>query len=374
MFYTKMLREQDELMGNTGFDPDMVVNSDDKYAIDLKDIAQAVEDINDEYAEESEQEELDGQDLHEDPVAEAMIAVYESEHNWNVIMQAIGTHELMESARGREMLMTEAETAGFIDKVKEFFVTQFKKISDAVKKFIEDTLSMSHTCAAFYKKYGKKFDEGRAAYEKSDRAALKGYNYKTDKIHNTIFKGADAIMKMVHSEVAMSKFEDYKNMATSLDGVYSALGVSEGKDMRKTLKADFCGEKGTLTAETLNNVSKAITEGPAHIKEVRAMYAEIKKNFNAIIKFLNKMKGEVDKSEKKSDAMTGLTKYIADVKKANNAMHVAYAAGMSAMRGEILQAMRVAHAWVAAIGKPKKEKKEPVKTESAGFFGSLELL
>ena len=114
-FYLNMLREEEEMLGNTGFDPDAVATPDDKYAIELKDVAQTVEDLNAARAEESSEEELDGQDLHEDPVAECMIAIYESEHNWNAIMQAIGSREMLEAARGREMVMEAVDVMGFFE-------------------------------------------------------------------------------------------------------------------------------------------------------------------------------------------------------------------------------------------------------------------
>ena len=53
--YYDMLREEDELMGNTGFDQGAVVGPDDEYTVQLNDIAKAVEDLNDERADESEQ-------------------------------------------------------------------------------------------------------------------------------------------------------------------------------------------------------------------------------------------------------------------------------------------------------------------------------
>ena len=372
MFYTKMLREQDELMGNTGFDPDMVVNSDDKYAIDLKDIAQAVEDINDEYAEESEQEELDGQDLHEDPVAECMIAIYENEHNWNLIMQAIGTHELMESARGREMLMTEAETTSFIDRVKEWFTVHFKKITDAVKKFIEDTMSMSRTCAAFHKKYASKLSEGKAAFDNSKKEALKGYMFKTDAVKDCV-EAARNVMGEVH-KAKDDDLQAYTAKEGSMDALYAKFGI-KGESPAKEFKAKYRGEKVTLTYSPAD-VAEILKSGPDKIKKVREIYSGIKNLYNAIIKSLNDLKKSVDKADKKGEAMTGLTKYIDHVKKANNVIHIAYSTGMSAMRAEILQAIRVAHAWVGSIEKPKKEKseKKSTKTESAGFFGALELL
>lgn len=381
MFYMNMLREQDELMGNTGFDPDMVVNSDDKYAIDLKDIAQAVEDINDEYAEESEQEELDGQDLHEDPVAECMIAIYESEHNWNQIMQAIGTHELMEAARGREMVMEAVDIKSYIDKAKEFFVNQFKKITEIVKEWMRKHSVVARTNKAFVAKYGSKFEEGRAAYQKSGKE-LKGYNFATGSVSDLL--GSEKVIISFVSDMAKSaNMDDFKQenlghiSPDAIRGRMVGSASQAGDGYRAALKKKYFGEKGTLTAETLGKVKGVLSNGVRNINDAKDVYAEIKRSYNEILKALNALKKGVDKSEKKSEAMGNLTKYIAAVKEAKNITHMGFTTMLSAMRAEQLQAMRVAHAWVSAA-KPKKEKKEDKKetpkTESAGFFGALELL
>ena len=382
MFYMNMLREQDELMGNPGFDPNMVVNSDDKYAIDLKDVAKAVEDINDEYADESEQEELDGQDLHEDPVSECMIAIYESEHNWNAIMQAIGTHELMESARGREMVMEAVDIKSYIDKAKEFFVNQFKKITDIVKEWMRKHSVVARANKAFVAKYGSKFEEGRAAYEKSDRKALTGYNFATSKVSD-LLNSEKAIIGFVSDMAKSANMDDFKQESLGhiapdvIRGrmVGSASQAADGYSA--ALKKKYFGEKGTLTAETLGKVKGVLSDGVRNINDAKDVYAEIKRSYNEILKALNALKSGVDKSEKKGEAMGNLTKYIAAVKEAKNITHMGFTTMLSAMRAEQLQAMRVAHAWVSSIEKPKKEKKaekETTKTESAGFFGALELL
>ena len=100
--FVDALREETEFLDNTGFDGGAVANPDDKYEVELNDVAKAVEDINQNYADQSSQEELDGQDLEEDPVSECMIAIYESEHNWNLIMNALAMREVNEAAIGRE--------------------------------------------------------------------------------------------------------------------------------------------------------------------------------------------------------------------------------------------------------------------------------
>lgn len=381
MFYMNMLREQDELMGNTGFDPDMVVNSDDKYAIDLKDIAQAVEDINDEYAEESEQEELDGQDLHEDPVAECVIAIYESEHNWNTIMQAIGTQELMEAARGRDMVMEAADVAGFIDSVKEFFVRQFAKISKIVKEFMEKHSIMARVNAAFAKKYSvEKLKEGKVAFEKKEKHTFTGYNFKV--------QGAKYVLEgeaFNAKECSISSIEEITDKALPEVDVVRGRYVGDSKcekgNYRDALKARYFGEKGTLSGDSIDpvKVHGVIANAMKDIKDCKEAYNAMKKSYNQVIADLNKIKKGVDKAHKDSEMMSKLTKHIAAVKECKNVGHMAFTTMLAAMRANQAQAIRVAHAYVAAAGAEKKaEKKAAKKTEkaneSAGFFGALELL
>ena len=389
MFYMNMLREQDELMGNTGFDPDMVVNSDDKYAIDLKDIAQAVEDINAEYAEESEQEELDGQDLCEDPVAEAMIAIYENEYNWNLVMEAVGTSELLEHARGRELVMEASDVKGFIEKAKEFFVNMFRKITDAVTAFMQKHSVAARVSAAFAKKYGKDIKAGQAAYaelvSKGKKKALEGYEFPG---LDTLIKNFDAEIGKVEIDMSNLSYEDVQKYAESkdMDIHHAVKELSEGhattmKELSKYATDKLFGKKGTLSGEAASGEKaiKVLEGGIGEMHQIKNTYAKIKRGFNDTIKSLNKMKDYIPKAEKQGDAMKGLNKSIQAMKETKNAVHVVYACTMKAMRARQTQALRIAHAYAGAAGALKKvnekEKKKAEKTnESAGFFGALELL
>ena len=390
MFYMQMLREQDELMGNTGFDPDMVVNSDDKYAIDLKDIAKAVEDINDEYAEESEQEELDGQDLCEDPVSEAMIAIYENEYNWNLVMEAVGTRELLENARGREMVMEAVDISAFIDKAKEFFVSMFRKITDAVTAFMQKHSVAARVSAAFAKKYGKDIKAGQDAYaelvSKGKRKALEGYE----------FPGLDSVIKNFDSEIGQIEvknsnigYQDVQEFADAKDmDIHVAIKelsddkATTMKELSKYATDKLFGKKGTLSGEAASGEKaiKILEGGIGEMHQIKNTYAKIKRGFNDTIKTLNKMKDYIPKAEKQGDAMKGLNKTIQMMKDTKNAVHVVYSCTMKAMRARQAQALRVAHAYAAASGALKKvnekdaKKEKKATTESAGFFGALELL
>ena len=183
-FYLQMLREEEEFMGNTGFDDNMIgdPNGKDKYEVDIQDVADVIEDINADYVDQSSQDELDGQDLAEDPVNECMIAIYESEHNWNQIMQAIGTKELLEAFKGREMVMEAVDVKGFFTSVKNFFVKMWKKFTAIVKNWIDNAMAAFRTNKSFMTKYGSKLQAGKEAYEKDKtNKAFKGYNFKADK-------------------------------------------------------------------------------------------------------------------------------------------------------------------------------------------------
>lgn len=390
MFYMNMLREQDELMGNTGFDPDMVVNSDDKYAIDLKDIAQAVEDINAEYTEESEQEELDGQDLCEDPVAEAMIAIYENEYNWNLVMEAVGTSELLEHARGRELVMEAADVKGFIDKAKEFFVNMFRKITDAVTAFLQKHSAAARISASFAKKYGKDIKAGQAAYaelvSKGKKKALEGYDFtKMDSVVEDLKRE----IKKFDDEVSNFNYQDIQQYAEAKDlnpnlviGEFTDGKASNMKELGNALTEELFGKKGTLSAEAASGerAIKILEKGVSEMHDIKNIYTDVKRNFNNIIKNLNKMKDYIPKAEKQGDVMKGLNNTIKTAKVTKNAVHVAYSCIMKAMRARQLQALTIARAYAHASGALKKvnekDKKAAQKAahESAGFFGALELL
>lgn len=402
-FYLNMLREEEELMGNTGFDADAVATPDDKYAVELKDVAQAVEDLNDARAEESSQDELDGQDLNEDPVAECMIVMYESEHNWNAIMQAIAVKELNEASRGREMVMEAVDIKGFIDKAKQFFVKMFKKITGIVKNWISNASAVFRTNKSFVQKYGKDLPAGKAAYEKAANSKqFKGYKFgDTSNVQDFIAaqKQVNANTQKVVSELTRQinsgaeSFNAVSSLKADVDGFRSNLcgnrnGSVSADEFRKKLKAAYFGseEKVTLNGKYIEAkyLVDVLSKDNSDIKNVKSAYKAVEDGFRATLKALNDLekalKGSGEKGSygsERSAAMMATTSYITAQKEMKNASSLSLTTMLKAIRSEKAQARRIANAYMFALNKGKRKgsgEEEKKGVSEGGFLSSVELI
>ena len=397
-FYLDMLTENDEFLDNVGFDSSKMVDTDgqDKYEVELKDVADIIDDINDNYADQSSQEELDGQDLHEDPVSECMIAIYESECNWNMIMQAIGQREIMEAARGREMVMEAVDIKGFFNKAKEFFVKLFKKITAIVKNWIDNATAAFRTNKSFVQKYGSKFAEGKKAYEAAGGKAFKGYNFTSigkktvDYVKNMtdIVKSETEEVRKIISEVNTGKDDSYRTRTVAdPSGIRARLcgkdsGTVSADEYRSELKIAYFGskEKETLNDATTGaeNLKGVLSRSGKDVKDIKEAYKALKKAFEASLKALKELEKAMQKRDdtsNRNNAMTAVTKAINNQKENRNAASTSLTMMMKALHAEKAQARRVANAYVFALNKgARKEKIEKLSDSATGFFGGLELL
>lgn len=404
-FYLNMLREEDDMLsGNTGFDSDMVATPDDKYAVELKDVAQAVEDINADYADQSSDPELDAQDIQEDPVAECMIAIYESEHNWNMIMQTIGSRELLEAARGREMVMEAVDVKGFFEKVKAFFVKLFKKVTAIVKQWIGNLSATLRTNKSFLTKYGSKLADGKAAYEKdTSKKQFKGYNFPgvdgtmkkllsvIEKANAITESSAQELIKKANSGDLSGISEKGDNRVNEYRGqMCGGSGSVSAGEFRDALKVAYFGskEKETLTGKSIEveHLKTILGRTNKDISDVKKLYVSVKKSFDKVIKALNELEKAVSKSQKageydetRSGAMAAITKWTSQEKEMKNATSLAMTTMLKALRAERAQARKIANAYIYALNKKgrkdawDKADGKKVATES-GFFGALELI
>lgn len=86
----------------------------------------------------------------------AIMAVVESEQNYNSLMKAVGIAELnFLEENGQEMVYTEANVSGFFAKIKEFFKKIIAKIASILKAFFAKIDSFTKTDKEFLNKYRK---------------------------------------------------------------------------------------------------------------------------------------------------------------------------------------------------------------------------
>lgn len=77
----------------------------------------------------------------------------ECDTNYNAMMKAIGIHELNSIEEYGEVLYESADIRGFVNRLKQFFVTLLQKIASVVKRFFAMVDGLTKNDAAFLKKY-----------------------------------------------------------------------------------------------------------------------------------------------------------------------------------------------------------------------------
>ena len=386
--YYDMLREEDELMGNTGFDQGAVVGPDDEYTVQLNDIAKAVEDLNDERADESEQKELDGQDLESNPVEECAIAIYESEHNWNQIFRVMGEHELHEAARGNEVVMEAADIKAFFAKVKEWFVQKWQSLTGIVKKWLEKARNIFKKDKTFVEKYADKIRKGAPLFE----GTMEGFS----------FNGQLDVVKQLQMQT--------ENIVANLDQLKAAQenkGTFESKLTASAVRGQLLGQSSPVEADgfakkmndalfgtearskmPLNKASTptdpqwiidVLSDKDNGVKNIMTAYNAARKSYNELFKQMKAVEKAVE-----SDAVTigTCTKLIAENKEVKNAQMIAMTTAMKYYMARKQQALIFAHKYISAVPAEKKEKsakKAEAKQENArlvdgGFLAGLNFI
>ena len=387
--YYDMLREEDELMGNTGFDQGAVVGPDDEYTVQLNDIAKTVEDLNDARADESEQKELDGQDLESNPVEECAIAIYESEHNWNQIFRVMGEHELHEAARGNDVIMEAADVKAWVTKIKEWFVKKWQSLTGIVKKWLEKARSIFKKNKSFVEKYADKIRKGAPLFE----GTMEGFSFKGNL---DVATALSQQAKDIDINIENLKNATEKNHVASLKGAKAAnirgqlLGQSgpvEADGFAKKMNDALFGTEprqkmapnkaGTPTDPQW--IIDVLSDKEASITNVMKAYNDARKAYNKLFKEIK----EVEKAASSNSFTVGeCTKLIAEKKEVKNAQMIAMTTAMKYLMARKQQALIFAHKYISAVPAEKKEKpakKAEAKQESArlvdgGFLAGLNFI
>lgn len=401
-FYMNALREDEEFMGNTGFNDDLIGQSGGEYAAELNDIADIVKDINADYADQSSQEELDGQDLAEDPVEECAMALAESEYNWNLIWKAIGTREVHEAATGKPSVMTEGTVSDFFKKVKEFFVKLFKKITAFFKNWLDNALVVFRTNDSFVKKYGSKLDAGKKAFDDSGKS-IKGYNFASgtrnaamgyikalDKCSKEDLERLKSIRNNVKSsddtsaiEKANKKSND-KIRALFCGQSHKGETVSES-DYRDALKTAYFGsvDKEELSGESLSTsyILKTLKNSKTDISNAKKTFESVKKFFNNAVSICNDIEKAVGNKKYKegqdssgqAGMMTAASNLATSMKRSRSDASTAFSMYLKSLKAEVAQARKVGNAYIMSMNKStRKDKIE--KLSDSTFLAGIQMI
>lgn len=404
-FYVTALRENEEFMGNVGFNDDMIGEPGGEYAAELDDVAQIVKDINADYADQSSQEELDGQDLADDPVEECAIALAESEYNWNLIWKAVGTRELHEAATGKSAIMTENAVTDFFKKVKDFFVKLFKKITAFFKNWLDNALVVFRTNDSFVKKYASKLEKGKKAFDDSGKS-IKGYDFAKaknsgrygaklymDAVSNTSKKELEALKEIkagVKTSDSTAKIEAMTKDSDKIRGYYCGQGFKDSgvseSDYRDTLKVAYFGseDKEALSGEVLSTkyILDVLKNSKSNISETKKTFEAVKKHFNSAVSICNeiekviagkKYKDNDENANNQAGLMTAASKLTTFMKRSRSDSSTAFSMYLKYLKAETAQARKVGNAYIMSLNKSDRQSKIDKLSDST-VFGNIQMI
>lgn len=380
MFYSTLLEE--DIM-------DGIVQDPDEPGVDLNAVEKAIAGEDGIAAHQDEVEDAVEGMIDDNPVSEFAMIMYESEYNYNQIMEAIGMTELHEAAMGRELVLEAVDIKGFFRKIKEFFVNMFERITEVVHKVLAKF--------DFQAKADKKFVTQNAALikdgESNTNVKIEGYlitknlvkefdyvvmddreidfkNFNMQKFLEAIKStnpSAEVLDNLIKSVKEVSKDEIF--FTAALEGV-------EAKNM-KEFKAKYhsrlFGDKKMLTssdisAQNVIDLLKAERETTA----IRKAYSEVKRKYKEILNDINRFQQNASKT---SDKLTN--KYIAVcqaytnmAKKTRSLSNVIYSECISAARYKRNLYRKFAHEY--AKNSQGKGKYKPAN-ESGSFFDMISM-
>lgn len=398
-FYVTALRENEEFMGNVGFNDDMIGEPGGEYAAELDDVAQIVKDVNADYADQSSQEELDGQDLADDPVEECAIALAESEYNWNLIWKAVGKKELHEAATGKSSVMTENAVTDFFKKVKDFFVKLFKKITAFFKNWLDNALVVFRTNDSFLKKYGSKLESGKKAFDDSGKS-IKGYNFNKNNLErmDAILNSFEKNMLNLETERLKKIMSGVKDNTVTADkfgkknneGFRAILcgksndTVSES-DFRDELKIAYFGsvDKEDLNKENLSveHITGVLKKSKDYINSTKKKFEKIKKMFNNAIKscenieraISNKTYKKGEDSSGQASSMAAASELTTSMKRSRSDLSTAFSVFLKALKTQLSQARKVGNAYIMSLNKNDRQSKIEKLSDST-IFGNIQMI
>lgn len=323
-----------------------------------------------------------------DPVEEAFNIMYESEYNYNQIMRCIGIHELNEAAYGRDFIFEAADIKGFFTKVKEFFVSMFKKITDVTKTVLSKLDFQVKADKKFVTKYKKEIDGG----SKLEGWELEGYLFnKTIGLNtsafetagNTMFNNAknqlDTITEDEDGKSASEVYARYAEIYSDFNFVSLVNQIFRDKGFKIEKENEFSkkyieflrGDKVTLNKDNISKIGDSVTgvlNSDRETKAIREDYKKIKSNFNETIKKIQELENKIKPNDKHSALKIRMCDLaISGNKTCKNILHIAYTANMKVARAKRAQYRALAHKFVSIYNKKNGEKKAEPQHNSAMF-------
>ena len=313
-----------------------------------------------------------------EPVEEFAEIVYESEYNFNQIMQAIGVAELNEAAMGRDMIYEAMTIKSLFEEVKKFIVTNFAKLTKAFKELLAKLDFAAKIDKKFVAKHENAIKEGFNTDWSKEGIDFSKANleYPTTPVgtYEEITKHLDdAKNAKIDKDQLAALAGTYKAdaQAKAMYKYFGADSADNNESFKKQLREDKIGVKaekvalkGVVKVDDVINTLKGDRETAAIRKAYNTLKGEYKKQL-ATIKDWEKKGVE---GENSAAYMNVCQMGTTAIKTAINVSHVACGVYLSVAKAKRSQYRMLAHFW-AGKGKKDDKKKETAVGESTLFNG-----
>lgn len=302
-----------------------------------------------------------------DPLEEAYTALYESEYNYNLLMQTIGFHELSCMQAGQAALNEEGKfdkvkenVKGFFGKIKEMLISAFKKITEAFRTVLAKVMNAAKGDKKFATQYKARIEDG---YQKDWKT--KGFKYTGEKVN--FDQASDTYMHDFEKD-CKNGFDnprqiDKKGIIRDHAGVDGCEDIGQ---VSKKLLAKLRGseERIELTKSNIDLQKDvlAILNGGSDVAEIKQRYAGIKNNYKSAIDKISAMEQKATRSDtgNNSGLMAVCTYYGNMVRFGQNVENVKYVCAIKIAKERRSQARRLATMFAGT-----SDAKQSAKQESA---------
>ena len=294
------------------------------------------------------------------------VLVAEAEENWNNIMKAVGIHELnVLEATGSEVIYEANDVKSFLEKIKDFFKMIWEKIVAVFKKFF----AMIDSWIKSDKDFVKRYEKALKGMTNTKDFKFKGFKYTVDKVSvkdaanktKSVFAGivpgydnqaaADSLVQLSDP----SKFEDIIGEFDKKDeyiekaraAIVGATGTMDSKEFNEELSKklrngeDSKDEYGLSDLGGINEILSAISGAADAKKAAEGEYKELKRLIDALIKKIDKWKGEFDKAVDNNNLSSIAAKYSSLLKDDLALLQIVNTAKLQAIKEENRQAKAI---------------------------------
>lgn len=333
----------------------------------------------------------------DDPVEEMAMIMYESEYNYNTLMQAIGLQELREASYGREFVLEAKDTESFFEKVKNIF----KKMFEGLTKAVKDVLSKLDFQAKSDKKFvmehknailkgGEKgfefrgFDTKKIEDLKEFETVVK--SMATDNLSQTKLYLAKLEKNITDEEVrdAIEEAEAYfnseiedkttKNIARMIPGFDSKDFGADMSDFGKFATEKIIGSKVDVKVnKKMAEDAIAVLSAERETSTIRASYNNVKDSYKEALKQLDAMNKQINSGKygpRMTKAMLICDKAIKCMRIRKNVLNTLFGVLLKSAKIRRSQCRYIVHAAV----KKAKDTNTVDESASLSMFSRVSLL